>query len=211
MNATSPASLSRFAPAISSSFGVAAVAALAVASALASVAAHAAPGAPASTERSASSGASFSIGLEGHGRTRIEDIGLPAYPGAVLAREKGEGRADGKGDQDSEPAVTLGAWAGRFGLRLNVMKFHSDAPPSRVADFYAKAMAAQGVLVDCADPAMRQKPKAGEADRPTCSEGELKPGHFEYRIGTARHFRMVHIQPRGQGSQLDMVRMQLGS
>lgn len=140
----------------------------------------------------------FSMGIEGHARTAAADVGLPVYTGAVPFEEK----------DDDKAAVSLGAWAGRFGLQIDAMKFRATASPERVAAFYAKALGRYGEVLDCREPANRVKPPK-DSDRLSCESSAPKPGEFEYRVGTARSFRVVSVKPEGDGSRFDMARIDL--
>lgn len=140
----------------------------------------------------------FSIGLQGHARTEAADVGLPVFGGAVPY-------AESEGDK---PAVTLGAWAGKFGLRLDALKFRTSASPERVAAFYAKAMARYGEVLDCRDPAARVKPPK-DSDKLSCETSEPKAGDYEYRVGTAKAFRVVSVKRDGEGTRFDMARIEL--
>lgn len=140
----------------------------------------------------------FSMGLEGHARTEAADVGLPVYAGAVPYTD---------GDND-KAAVTLGAWAGRFGLHLDAIKFRTSASADRVAAFYAKAMARYGDVLDCREPAARVKPPK-DSDKLSCESSEPKAGDYEYRVGTARAFRVVSIKRDGTGARFDMARLEL--
>lgn len=140
----------------------------------------------------------FSMGVEGHARTEAADVGLPVYAGAVPFDEGGGDKA----------AVTLGAWAGRFGLKVDAMKFRTSASPERVAAFYAKALGRYGDLLDCRDPAARVKPPK-DSDKLSCDGQEPKAGDYEYRVGTAKSFRVVSVKRDGEGTRFDMARVDL--
>ncbi|NCT82237.1 MAG: hypothetical protein GXC94_03775 [Comamonadaceae bacterium] len=140
----------------------------------------------------------FSMGLEGHGRTEAADLGLPVYDGARLFKE----------GQDDKAAVTLGAWAGRFGLKVDVMKFRVAAPPERVAAFYAQALGRYGEVLDCREPAARVKPPK-DSERLSCDGREPRAGDYEYRVGTAKSFRIVSVRRDGEGARFDMARVDL--
>jgi hypothetical protein len=141
----------------------------------------------------------FSIGLQGNARTTLADLGLPGYPGAAPYSET----------QGDKPAVTLGAWAGVFGLRIHAMKFQVAEPPARVAAFYARALGRHGTVLDCREPAARVKPPEG-SDKLSC-EGAPPAGEYEYRVGTGKQFRVVHVKPHGEGARFDMVRVAFGN
>lgn len=145
----------------------------------------------------------FSLGIEGHGKTQPADIGLPVYPGSSPFTE----------GRDDKAAVTLGAWAGSFGLRLHVLKYQASDAPGRVAAYYAKSLARYGEVLDCREPAARvkpPKPPKGENERLHCDGDAPAAGAYEYRVGTARKFRLVHVKPAGEGARFEMVRMSLG-
>lgn len=139
----------------------------------------------------------FSMGIKGHDRTQAADIGLPVYAGAQPYR-------DSEGDK---PAATLGLWAGVFGLELDVMKFRVAAEPQRVAAFYADALARYGTVLDCRDAAARVKPPK-DSDRLSCDSAPAA-GDYEYRVGSARQFRVVSVKRDGGGARFDLVRIDL--
>lgn len=147
----------------------------------------------------AGDGKLFNMGLEGHDRTEATDVGLPVYAGATPFQE----------NDDDKAAVTLGAWAGKFGLRVNAMKFHTTASTERVAAFYAKALGRYGEVLDCRDPANRIKPPKDQADKLSCESSAPKPGEFEYRVGSARHFHVVSVKREGDGARFDMASIDL--
>ncbi len=140
----------------------------------------------------------FSLGVEGHSRTEAADVGLPVYAGAVPFKD---------GDDDKS-AVTLGAWVGKFGLKVAALKFRAATSTERVAGFYAKALARYGDVLDCRDPAARVKPPK-DSDKLSCDSHEPKAGDYEYRVGTARNFRVVSVRRDGEGTRFDMARVDL--
>lgn len=150
--------------------------------------------------QAADEGDSFSLKLSGNGQTQPSDVGLPVYAGARPYVENEGDRA----------AVSLGAWAGRFGLSLHVMKFRADAAPAAVAAFYEKALGRYGEVLDCRDPAARVKPPKDQPERLGCEERAPKAGTFEYRVGTRKSFRVVSVRPEGEGSRFDMAKIELG-
>lgn len=143
----------------------------------------------------------FSLGLQGHERTTLADVGLPAYPGAKPYSET-------SGDK---PAVSIGAWAGAFGLRVNAMKFQVADAPARVAAFYGKALARHGDVLDCREPAARSKPPKNSG-RISCDGGAPAAGEYEFRVGTDKQFRVVTVKPHGDGgARFDMAHVALGN
>ncbi|HEY0953315.1 MAG TPA: hypothetical protein VGE36_01065 [Roseateles sp.] len=145
-------------------------------------------------------GKSFSVGLQANERATLADVGLPAYPGAVPYSES----------QGDKPAVTLGAWAGAFGLRVSAMKFQVADAPVRVAAFYATALGQHGRVLDCREPAARVKPPK-DSDKLSCDGSAPPAGEYEFRVGTSKQFRVVHVTPHGDGTRFDMARVALGN
>ena len=144
----------------------------------------------------------FDFGLQGSARASLTDVGLPGYPGATPY-------SDGQGDKS---AVTLGVWAGAFGLRVNAMKFQVADSPIRVAAFYATALGQHGTVLDCREAAARIKPpKDDKTERLSCDEGAPPPGTYEFRVGTSKQFRVVKVTPHGDGARFDMARVALGN
>lgn len=140
----------------------------------------------------------FSMGIQGNARTEAADVGLPVYAGAVPFKEGGDDKA----------GVSLGAWAGGFGLQIHALKFRSNASPERVAAFYVKALGRYGEVLDCREPANRIKPPK-DSDKLSCEASAPKAGDLEYRVGTAKRFRVVSVKPDGEGSRFDMASIDL--
>ena len=140
----------------------------------------------------------FSMGIQGNARTEAADVGLPVYAGAVPYKD----------GSDDKAGVSFGAWAGGFGLQIHALKFRSAASPERVAAFYLKALGRYGVVLDCRDPANRIKPPK-DSDKLSCEASAPKPGDVEYRVGTAKSFRVVSVRPDGEGSRFDMASIDL--
>lgn len=144
---------------------------------------------------------SFNFGLEGRERASLADLGLPGYPGATPYSES-------PGDKS---AVTLGAWAGSFGLRVSAMKFQVADSPGRVAAFYAQALKQHGPVLDCREPAARVKPpKDDKTERLSCDDSAPAAGVYEFRAGTSKQFRVVKVTPHGDGARFDMARVAIG-
>jgi hypothetical protein len=116
----------------------------------------------------------FSVRIEGHTHTTPVDLGLPAYPGASPYSE----------GQNDSGAVTLGAWAGRFGLRVQALKFRSRDAAPQVAAFYVRALAQYGTVLDCREPPRaRSRPRIS----PTASAATAaRPRPASSSTGSAR-------------------------
>jgi hypothetical protein len=126
-----------------------------------------------------------------------KDLGLPLYPGSHRHKDK---------DEDS-PAVNLGLWSGGSGFKLAVLKMESDDSPDKVADYYKKALAKYGKVLDCShasaadvDSNQRRSPKPI-----TCEDDKPEKGGMLFKAGTKGRQHIVGIQPNGHGSIYQLV------
>src|SRR5258708_9017346 len=71
-----------------------------------------------------------------------KEVGLPAYPGAKLLKD----------EKEDSPSVQMGLWGSTFGFKLAVMKMESNDTPDKIAEFYRKALAKYGTVLECPDP-----------------------------------------------------------
>jgi hypothetical protein len=139
-------------------------------------------------------------GIQAHGNTTLQDVGLPSYAGATPEKPT-EGK-EGNGG-------SFGAWAGKFGLQIHAMSFTSPDKPDQVAAFYAEALGRYGDVLDCRHPATREKTPEGEPERLRCDDTVPATGHYEFRAGAAKNFRVVHVEPHAEGTRFQLVRIEL--
>ncbi|WP_409982299.1 hypothetical protein [Roseateles sp.] len=139
-------------------------------------------------------------GIQASDKTTLQDVGLPGYAGATPEKPM-EGK-EGNGG-------SFGAWAGKFGLQIHAMSFTSTDKPDQVAAFYAEALGRYGDVLDCRHPATREKTPEGEPERLRCDAKVPATGHYEFRAGTAKNFRVVHVEPRAEGTRFELVRIEI--
>lgn len=121
-----------------------------------------------------------------------KDIGLPLYPGSRRHKDK---------DNDSS-AGNFGLWGGGSGFKLVVLKMESDDSPEKIADFYKKALAKYGKVLDCSHPAPvpPEAAKTAPADQLSCADDKPDKGGALFKAGTKQKQHLVAIQPAGRGS-----------
>jgi len=126
-----------------------------------------------------------------------KEVGLPVYPGAKPHRDE-------KDDSDS---VRMGLWGGSFGFKLAVMKLESDEAPEKIAEFYKKALAKYGTVLNCSDPSQKpsDKDKRGASNQVECDDDKPEKGGQVFKAGTKEKQHVVGIQPNGQGSLFQLV------
>ena len=131
------------------------------------------------------------------GDADAKDLGLPLYPSSRRHMDK---------DNDS-PGVNLGLWGGGSGFKLAVLKMESDDSPDKVADFYKKALAKYGKVLDCSHPSPTDADasKNASAKQITCEDDKPEKGGMLFKSGTKEKQHLVAIQPNGRGSLFQLV------
>ena len=126
-----------------------------------------------------------------------KDVGLPVYPGAKTHKDE-------KGDS---PAVQMGLWGGSFGFKLALMKMESNDGPEKIAEFYKKALAKYGTVLNCSDPSRNANAKDanGSSSKLECGDDKPEKGGLVFKAGTKEKQHIVGIQPNGQGSIFQLV------
>ncbi len=149
----------------------------------------------------------FKAGIEAHGQVSAADLGLPIFPGARVQRDK----------PDSSGQVALGLWGGSMSFKLHAAKYSSRAPIEQLAAFYREALAAHGTVIDCSSgkPVALSAAAAsapGDSSALSCDNKKPSvPGEVIYKVGSAKNFRLVALQPpqgSSSGVNFQLVRMQ---
>lgn len=138
-------------------------------------------------------------GIELNDKSSAADVGLPAYPGATVRRDKDDGDGDG---------LNLALWGGSLGFRLSLMKFSTGDSVDKVATFYRDAMGRYGNVLDCTGP--RPAP-AAPADKKVlaCNKDDKgEPGGKLYKVGTPNQQRIVSIKPVSGRVEFEMLRIE---
>ena len=125
------------------------------------------------------------------------DVGLPVYPGAKAHKD----------EKDDSPTVQMGLWGGSFGFKLAVMKMESNDAPEKIAEFYKKALAKYGAVLNCSDASQKAsgKDKGGSSNKLECDDDKAEKGGLVFKAGTKEKQHVVGIQPNGQGSLFQLV------
>jgi len=126
-----------------------------------------------------------------------KEVGLPVYPGAKPHKD----------EKDDSGAVQMGIWGSSFGFKLAVVKMESNDAPEKIADFYKKALAKYGTVLNCSDPSQKTnaKDKTGSSKRLECEDDKREKGGLLFKAGTKEKQHIVGIQPNGQGTIFQLV------
>lgn len=136
----------------------------------------------------------------------LEQIGLPAYPGATPVKKD---KDDGAADVDMS--------FGGFQLRVKAVGFRTPDSPDKVEAFYRGELKRYGVVIKC-----RNDKPVGEPSHTfewlTCDSHEGghvqvddHPGknEIELKTGSKLHQRIVSIEPDGGGTKFGLVVLDL--
>ena len=125
-----------------------------------------------------------------------KEMGLPVYPGAKPHK-----------DEKDSGAVQMGIWGSSFGFKLAVVKMESNDAPEKIAEFYKKALAKYGTVLNCSDPSQKTnaKDQTGPSKRLECGDDKPEKGGLLFKAGTKEKQHIVGIQPNGQGTIFQLV------
>jgi hypothetical protein len=124
-----------------------------------------------------------------------KDVGLATYP-----RSKAH-----KDDKEDSSSVQMGLWGGAFGFKLAVMKMESSDTPEKIAEFYKKALAKYGTVLNCSEAAHQAKDKDESSNKLTCDDDKPEKGGLVFKAGTKEKQHVVAIQQNGAGSLFQLV------
>jgi hypothetical protein len=130
------------------------------------------------------------------GEASAKDVGLPIYPGSRRHKDKDEGSA----------GANFALWGGCSGGKLVVLKMESDDSLERVAEFYKKALAKYGRVLDCSHPAPADTDSSkADSKALTCGDDKPEKGGVLLKAGTKEKQHLAAVQPNGSGSLYQLV------
>jgi hypothetical protein len=154
----------------------------------------------------------FGAGINLDPSPKIEETGLPLYPGASLDRGRHRGE-----DGDHGDGVNLNLWFGSYGLKVVVVKLKSEDNVADVERFYQQALASYGEVLDCTDTrrgeSAAERRAIAKANKNssvlTCGDTQLnksarRDGKF-YKAGTKAKQYAVAIQSDGSGANIQLL------
>ncbi len=151
----------------------------------------------------------FGAGIDVRTQPRVEETGLPLYPGATVEHSQ----RDEKGREALNDGVNFDLWFGGFGLKLVVVKLKTSDSAEKVSAFYRDALTRYGEILDCSNESIATRrsetPKVGtKSGKPTCDDlhtNEAKNGEGEfYKSGVKQKQYGVAIQAKGAGTTFQL-------
>jgi len=141
----------------------------------------------------------WNLSIGANGQASAKDVGLPFYPGARPRKDK----------DDGDSAAHVWALLGGAGLKVAVMKLESNDAPGRIAAFYRPALLKYGPILDCTGRSSGMRVEDKNSDKLVCDNDKPKPGELLFKAGRNRDQHIVAIRPRGHGSEIDLVFVQV--
>jgi hypothetical protein len=136
-------------------------------------------------------------GLVLSARATAKEVGLPIYPGSMPHKDQDK-------DNDS-PAAKLALWGTSFGFKLVVLKMESKDAPGKVADYYQRALAKYGTVLDCTNAARSQQATDERSEKLTCGDDKPEAGGMLFKAGTKEKQHIVGVQPNGTGAVFQLL------
>ncbi len=149
----------------------------------------------------------FNLDLHANSHTTAADIGVPAYPGATLAKDK-----------DNDGAVDMGFTFGDTHFMLKAASYVTSDSPAQVLAFYRKPLSRFGEVLECD----HGKPvgaltvtRSGLSCNDQQGEHASVNGHgssndHELRVGSPHKFRIVGIDDStGKSTRFGLVYLEL--
>lgn len=138
------------------------------------------------------------------GVTNAADVGLPVYPGAVIAPDK-------DGDKSADVHMGFGQWQ----LRVKVVNYESSDKQDKVVAFYKNALGRYGTVIECQDDKPVGSP-AVTSEGLGCT-GKTQAGHvnisdnLSLRAGSQHHQHIFAIEKNDGGSatRFALIELQL--
>ncbi len=130
---------------------------------------------------------------------KAKDVGLAIYPGSKPHKDH----------NDDSNSANLGLWGGGAGFKLAVLKMETADSPAKVAEYYKKALAKYGAVLDCSKSSTKPQPQDAEKDDSskvlTCADDKAESGGMLFKSGTKDKQHIVNIQPQGSGTLYQLV------
>jgi hypothetical protein len=165
----------------------------------------------------------FAAGIDVDAQPRVEDTGLPLYPGATIDRTERTKRDErGRHVDGDEDGVNLNLWFGSFGLKVVVIKLKTTDSAEKVGAFYRDALEKYGEILDCSvDYSSEANSIASEtrskttsrregtkSNALTCKDIQMKKASVRdgklYKAGVRQKQYGVAIQSKGDGTTFQL-------
>jgi hypothetical protein len=80
----------------------------------------------------------------------------------------------------------------------------SKDTPRKIADYYTKALAKYGTVLDCTNNAGTQQAKDEKSEKLRCGDDKSDPGGI-FKSGTAEKQHIVEVLPKGSAAEFKLL------
>jgi hypothetical protein len=136
-------------------------------------------------------------GLKVNNDADARDTGLPVFPNSRLKPKSG--------DNDNSANVNMSF--GKFGLKVVVATYETDAPPDKVLDFYRGEVGKYGKVLECKGGSMGNvhMNHNDKGDKELHCDKDGDSDVVELKVGTETLQHVVAVKPSGKGSEFSLV------
>jgi hypothetical protein len=139
-------------------------------------------------------------------QTSAAELGLPAYPGAVVDTAN-------DGNKSAKVDMGFGSWR----LRVKVAHYTTEDNRDQVVAFYRQALGAYGSVIECAGDrsvgtttATVEGLTCDHSDHDPAPHGNLKSEDLELKAGSPRHQHLVVLKGGHHGpTQFSLIALDL--
>lgn len=136
--------------------------------------------------------------LKVHNEADAKDTGLPIFPNS---REKPGDNAD-----DSKSA-NVNLSFGKFGLKVAVATYETDAAPDKVLAYYRTEVGKYGKILECKGGSIGNVniDHDDKSDKELHCDSHGDSNVIELKVGSKSLQRIVAVKPSGKGSEYSLV------
>jgi hypothetical protein len=135
-------------------------------------------------------------GLKVNNDADAHDTGLPIFPNS---RPKPQ-------EHDNDSSANVNMSFGKFGLKVVVASYLTDAPPDKVLDFYRGEIGKYGKVLECKGGSIgsfKMDRRGNDKELHCDKEGDSTV--VELKVGSQTLQHVVAVKPDGKGSEYSLV------
>lgn len=135
-------------------------------------------------------------GVKVNNMADARDTGLPVFPNS---RPKPQ-------EHDNDSSANVNMSFGKFGLKVVVASYLTDAPPDKVLDFYRGEIGKYGKVLECKGGSIGGfKMDRKDNDKELHCDKEGDSSVVELKVGSQTLQHVVAVKPDGKGSEYSLV------
>jgi hypothetical protein len=136
-------------------------------------------------------------GLKVNNDADVRDTGLPVFPNSRVKPK----------EENNDNSANVNMSFGKFGLKVVVATYETDASPDKVLDFYRGQIGKYGHVLECKGGSVgnvHMNP-SDKGDKELHCDKEGDSDVVELKVGTETLQHVVAVKPSGKGSEFSLV------